>query len=91
MTLLHSHTDQHHQEALVDVNLILESLNNSLLAYGQWVNIVGYVTQQEHEPSLEGFPEAYVTSVQAIMYWATGALPICWHEDAMNEMRAVHG
>lgn len=80
-----------HQEAVVDVNLLLETMDHSLLAYGQWVNVSGYVTKQETEPNLDGLSDTSITSVQAIMFWPTGATSIKKHTDAVEELRTVHG
>ena len=91
--------------ALVDVNLLLETLKREDTQVGAWVNIVGYVEgivkegkrgeMREKERDVEaeqwdGAPVVYVR-VQAIMLWSAGGVKIAEYEKALRERLKVYG
>ncbi|KAL2053764.1 hypothetical protein ABVK25_006069 [Lepraria finkii] len=85
--------------ALVDVNLLLETLRREDTQVGAWVNVVGYLEgivkegkrgkMRETERDVEAqqgdaAPVVYVR-VQAIMLWAAGGVKIGEYEKALGE------
>lgn len=83
--LQHKSQDCRDKTALVDVNLLLETLSTSLMRIGEWVNVVGYVTKQESKLCHDGKNVGRFTSVQAIIYWSAGAIKIDEYEEAVAE------
>lgn len=71
--------------ALVDVNLLLETLTSEITRIGEFVNIIGYVTSlrgprktkaEDHEPMR--------VSVQALLVWPTGPMDIQKYEKSLE-------
>ncbi|KAL1840045.1 hypothetical protein VTJ49DRAFT_916 [Mycothermus thermophilus] len=59
--------------ALVDVNLILESLGWQQTRAGEWVNVIGYITDPPGEPHGNGPAYGGLTvHAQAILLWSAG-------------------
>lgn len=85
VTLQHKYQDCRNKTALVDVNLLLETLNTSLMRIGEWVNVMGYVTKQESKLSHDGKNVGRFTSIQAIIYWSAGAIKFEEYEEAVAE------
>ena len=73
------------------MNLLLETIPHSVTAYGEWVNVMGYVTGQSRAPPTDELPETFVTSIQAIVYWSAGPISIEDYEKALVEMQGVGG
>ena len=81
--------------ALVDVNLLLETLKREDTVVGAWVNIVGYVgetmNKTEEVRDLDGnvgqggIPRVYLVKVQAIMLWSAGSISIGEYERVLTE------
>lgn len=85
VTLQHKFQDCRDKTALVDVTLLLETLNTSLMRIGEWVNVIGYVTKQESKPGRDEMNLDRFTSVQAIIYWSAGAITVEEYEKAVAE------
>ena len=79
--------------ALVDVNLLLESLKNKETRLGEWVNVVGYIELQlERSESIGSKGRGYdrdvrmekqhgtPTRVQAVMIWSAGGVKLAEYE-----------
>lgn len=90
VTLQHKSHDCRDKTALVDVNLLLETLNTSLMRIGEWVNIMGYVTKQESKISHDGKHVGRFTTIQSIIYWSAGAIKIEEYEEAVAETQVSH-
>lgn len=88
VTLQHKSQDCRDKTALVDVNLLLETLNTSLMRIGEWVNVIGYVTKQESKLSHEGKNVGRFIFVQAIIYWSAGAIKVDEYEEAVAETQS---
>ncbi|KAL2045664.1 hypothetical protein N7G274_002094 [Stereocaulon virgatum] len=84
--------------ALVDVNLLLETLKREDTQVGAWVNIIGYVEGLVKEGKTrekdveEGSDEGPTyMRVQAIMLWSAGGVNIGEYERALEERLKVGG
>ncbi|KPM37060.1 hypothetical protein AK830_g9484 [Neonectria ditissima] len=71
--------------ALVDVNLLLESLTSEETRIGEHVNVIGYITSKrsrhgQDTPNQE-MPQV---SVQAVMLWSTGPMDIHTYERSFD-------
>jgi hypothetical protein len=86
LTLEHRYPPGSDQRALVNVRLLLETLKSTDTRLGEWVNVIGYVT----EPFSPGHSSVDVlkntTSVQAIILWSAGSVKLEEYEKTLNEM-----
>jgi hypothetical protein len=67
--------------ALVDVNLVLESLGPDQTRIGEWVNVIGYITAIP--PITDGKGSNHGTQrvhAQAILLWSSGPLDVQKYE-----------
>ncbi|KAL8371614.1 hypothetical protein RB595_001423 [Gaeumannomyces hyphopodioides] len=66
--------------ALVDVNLLLQSLKAEQTRAGEWVNVIGYIAPEADQPRLPGpLPGEHHrvrVRVQAVVLWSAGPLNI---------------
>ena len=60
-----------------DVSLVLETLQPQCTSVGEWVNVIGYVTQRKGD--------VIGASVQAVMVWPTGAFDVQSYEKAVED------
>lgn len=68
--------------ASVNISLVRENIKSSVLQSGAWVNVVGYV---QNENPLTKTPRGDVTvQIQAIMLWDTVALNLAEYEKAVQ-------
>ncbi|KAI9787058.1 MAG: hypothetical protein M1816_007729 [Peltula sp. TS41687] len=63
----------------VDVKLLLNSLKNTDTLVGEWINVVGYITERLRR---HGMTEVHV---QALMLWSAGAIRVEEYEKAVRE------
>ncbi|KAL2016228.1 hypothetical protein VTK56DRAFT_4059 [Thermocarpiscus australiensis] len=78
--------------ALVDVNLVLESLGSEQTRFGEWVNVIGYVTgiapTTEIRDSLRGNPRVHV---QALLLWSAGPLDVQKYQASVKALHHEKG
>jgi short-subunit dehydrogenase len=72
--------------ASVNINLVRETLKNTVLQVGAWVNVVGYVMDAKLTPKSTR-DETVTVKVQAIMLWDTVALNLQEYESAVQARR----
>lgn len=85
--------------AVVDVNLVLETMRRPLLQAGSWVNVIGYVqsvsTVTRRASSSKASRQLDVTSclpkVQAVLVWDAGAVQLDKYEETIEQHVAVTG
>jgi hypothetical protein len=73
--------ETHSVVALVDVKLVLESLGSEQTRVGEWVNVLGYVT--DASPLADGKESSYgspTVHTQAILLWSAGSFDIRKYE-----------
>ncbi|EHA47373.1 hypothetical protein MCOR27_006913 [Pyricularia oryzae] len=69
-------------QALVDVNLILQALNQEQTQPGEWVNVVGYINKSD--PSSDKRTGRYCVKVQALLLWSAGPLSLQDYERTLS-------
>lgn len=71
--------------ALVDVNLVLESLGSDQTRVGEWVNVIGYITDgapsADGKGSFHGSPRVHA---QAVLLWSAGPFDIRRYEASLK-------
>ncbi|KAK4122419.1 hypothetical protein N657DRAFT_575775 [Parathielavia appendiculata] len=86
LTLEHRLPEQAHStRALVDVKLVLENLGGGHTSVGEWVNVIGYITDiaplADGKESDRGSPTVHT---QAVLVWSTGAFDIRRYERSLR-------
>lgn len=67
--------------ALVDVNLVLESLGADQTRVGEWVNVIGYITTAAPITDIKGLNHGRQrVHAQAILLWLAGPLDVGRYE-----------
>ena len=81
-------------KAIVDVNLLLESLKNTDTRVGEWVNVMGYVepvsklgieAKTDSRVRKAGFAaEENSPKIQGVMLWSAGAIKLADYERSLT-------
>ncbi|KAK4242554.1 CST complex subunit Ten1 [Achaetomium macrosporum] len=74
--------------ALVDVNLILESLGSDQTRIGEWVNVIGYIT--DVPPLADGKDPSQrrpTVHAQAILLWSAGPVDVRRYETSVKALQ----
>jgi len=89
-------TSQMGTNAIVDVNLILETIKRPLLQAGSWINIIGYVhsvpmkqqvsSSRSRSHGDKGFT---LPKVKAILLWDAGAVQLDKYENTIEHHLAM--
>ncbi|KAK5312609.1 hypothetical protein LTR93_011271 [Exophiala xenobiotica] len=78
---------------LVDIDLVLESIEPSILSTGSWINVIGYTrpTQRGVRKSKARLrqPADESSFLQAVLVWTAGALKITDYEIRLEEQRSA--
>ena len=71
--------------ALVDIQLLLETLKRDDIQIGEWVNIIGYVQEDAKEEGRESAAEKGFVQikVQAIILWSAGRINLREYEKGL--------
>ena len=79
--------------ALVDVNLLLETLKTENTQVGEWVNVIGYITSSPggHDASPANHKRTGGVHVQALVLWSAGPLGIDRYEASLEGREARNG
>ena len=80
--------------ALVDVNLLLESLKREDTLVGEWVNVIGYVEGNEANTPLKKTSTMVANSaphvrVQAIMLWPARTVKLGEYERVLEQRTRI--
>lgn len=78
----------------VDVKLILETVDASLLRTGAWVNIIGYSRltgpkSRRNKAKTQQGSRVEIPSMQAVLMWPAGALRVEDYEITLEEQRSA--
>lgn len=81
LTMGHVYPQGTNVSAVVNVELLLETLQSELTRVGEWVNVIGYIEAKPRrsasEKGREDVPSAHV---QALVIWPTGPLNVHQYE-----------
>lgn len=67
--------------SLVDVSLVLESLGSEQTRVGEWVNVIGYITNIAPLASgSDSTRESLAVHTQAVLLWSAGPFDIRRYE-----------
>lgn len=69
----------------MDVSLLLQSLTNEKTRVGEYVNVIGYVTEQKTiRHKKPPYQESKQVGVQAIVLWSTGPMDLQKYEKLLS-------
>lgn len=70
---------------MVDVSLLLESLTAEQTRVGEFVNVIGYITEQKiTRDKKQPHQESKQVCVQAIVLWSTGPMDLQKYEKLVD-------
>jgi hypothetical protein len=77
------------ETVLVNIQLVLETIQPGLTQVGQWVNVVGYIIEGkksgvQNQPGKNQSP----VHIQALLIWPTGPLDIGRYEKSLEDPTA---
>lgn len=81
LTLEHNHPSGNSSKALVDVNLLLNTLKSHETQIGEWVNVIGYIERKKQ--STLGSDDWQV-QVQALVLWLSGPFNLDGYEGSLD-------
>lgn len=85
LSLAHLYPKDTNVAASVDVSLLLESLTAEQTRVGEFVNVIGYITEQkitrDTKPPCQ---ESKQVCVQAIVLWSTGPMDLQKYEKLLD-------
>lgn len=82
LKLGHDYPQDTNVTAVVDVNLVLQTLGHEQTRVGEWVNVVGYVTAKRRASKPD--PGGLSVHVQALIVWSTGPLDVQKYEKTFD-------
>ncbi|KAI9769230.1 MAG: hypothetical protein M1840_004359 [Geoglossum simile] len=95
LTLQHAYPSSrpHVPTAYVDILLLLSTVEPTDTQFGEWVNVIGYVTEGSSPPDSSGgekrnslrAEEHLAARVQAIVLWSAGALDVGEYEKVLED------
>lgn len=86
LTLEHKYPPGSDHKALVDVKLLLETLESTHTRIGEWVNIIGYVARASPSANHATVSLENATSVQAVIFWSAGSIKLEEYEKCLNNL-----
>lgn len=73
--------------ALVDVTLVLESLGSDQTRNGEWVNVIGYITDTAPIADEKGLNHGSPTvHAQAVLVWSAGPVDTRRYETSVKAL-----
>ncbi|KAL6906998.1 CST complex subunit Ten1 [Trichoderma evansii] len=89
LNLGHMYPPGTNETVLVDIELVLETIQPGLTQVGNWVNVVGYVVGEKKSGTqkLLGGQES-PRHIQALLVWPTGPLDIGRYEKSLDDSAA---
>ena len=78
--------------ALVDIELLLETIKATDMHVGAWVNVIGYVdagARVSRRVAGTGKDQGIDVKIQAVMLWSAGSIRIGDYEQALQGRRGL--
>jgi hypothetical protein len=85
LTLEHNHPSGNSLKALVDVNLLLNTLKSEETRIGAWVNVIGYIERKKQNVSTTNEGEL---RIQALVLWSSGPFNLDNYERSLDRKTA---
>ena len=82
LTLEHNYPPGNTLKALVDVNLLVNTMKSNETQIGEWVNVMGYIQTPLSSNSVAA---SEAVNIQAIVLWSTGPLNLQGYEQSLAQ------
>lgn len=69
-------------EAQVDIRLVVNTLGSDETQVGEWVNVIGYITDEQVTDPLS---KLLIIHVQAIVLWSSGPFVLQTYERSLSQ------
>lgn len=77
------------ETVLVDIELVLETIQPGLTQVGHWVNVVGYIVEGNKSGAQKPLGEKESPRhIQALLVWPTGPLDVGRYEKSLEDPAA---
>ncbi|KAB8301067.1 hypothetical protein EYC80_002985 [Monilinia laxa] len=83
LTLEHNFPVDNGIKASVNVQLLLNILKSHETRIGEWVNIVGYIVDEDRQQGTKNRVPMTEISIQAIVLWSSGAIQLDAYERSL--------
>lgn len=87
LTLEHNYPQGNGLKALVDIELVLGTIQSYESRVGEWVNVMGYVGAPKQTPSIRSTGDEIEVSIQAILLWSAGPLKLDRYEEQLDRRK----
>ncbi|KAM0552571.1 hypothetical protein ACHAPJ_007900 [Fusarium lateritium] len=88
LTLGHLYPKDSNVTASVDVSLLLETIKSEQTRIGEFVNVIGYITEMKDLRDKKApYQESKQVCVQAIVLWSTGPMDLQKYESLLDPKR----
>ena len=90
LTLEHNHPTGNGIKALVDLELLLNTLKTSETQVGEWVNVIGYtaLSKDRNDSTKLCVKPAPSVAVQALVLWSAGPLKLDGYERSLDLLKS---
>jgi hypothetical protein len=78
-------------KALVDIQLLVNTLKSHETQFGEWVNVIGYIQTPQQTPVTPSDGVDSYVYVQAIVLWPAGPIKIDGYEKSLDQQKAEDG
>jgi hypothetical protein len=85
--LEHNYPQGNGLKALVDIELVLGTIQSYESRVGEWVNVMGYVGAPKQTPSIRSTGDEIEVSIQAILLWSAGPLKLDRYEEQLDRRK----
>lgn len=73
----------------MDIGSLVYTIATDILQDGEWVNVIGYVTEPSHTDVNHKPREPGVVYVQGISVWSAGAINLGYYEHSLREKLTI--
>lgn len=88
LTLEHNYPPGNKVKAMVDLELLVNTLKSDETRIGEWVNVIGYIRAPRQKLSKLPNDIHLRIQVQAIVLWPSGPLKLDGYENSLDQQKA---
>ena len=90
LTLEHGHPPGNKLKALVDIQLLVNSLKSYETRFGEWINVIGYIQAPQQNPGTHSDSLDSNVYVQALVLWSAGPMKIDGYENSLDQQKSEY-
>lgn len=92
LSLGHMYPPGSNSGAVVNIELVLETIQPELTHVGEWVNVIGYITSTPKRTGMKTHKSKSLqmpVQVQALLVWSAGSLDLKKYEESFEVSATV--